>query len=247
MVDWNGTMDKNAAEVKDQNARLAKMITLREDERNKLSKDDLKRYEKLTLLLANLNAGKTVNTRELKLWLKDSYDKVAFYREEEKTYLALITDIPEELKDYERMLKLGDFYANRRDGRRKAQNNPTAMDDKADIAFDDAADTLRGILEENPDYVRFLDRDVSLEAGATNGIGHCEISIPRLITSRSKRRQGPCVYDRKSKIRKMQIRVVEEELRNIVDSVRYIDEKKPCAKSEKLQQLLNIDKDDDFF
>mgnify|MGYP006291500549 CR=1 FL=1 len=117
---------------------------------------------------------------------------------------------------------------------------------KADIAFDDAADTLRGILEENPDYVRFLDRDVSLEAGATNSIGHCEIGIPRLITSRSKRRQGPCVYDSKSTIRDMQIRVVEEELRGIVDSVRKADVKKPSVKSDVLEKLLRKGLDDDL-
>ena len=151
------------------------------------------------------------------------------------------------LKDYEEMLKLGDFYANRRDGKRKAQNNATVMDDKADIAFDDAADTLRGILEENPDYVRFLDRDVSLEAGATNSIGYCEIGIPRLITSRSKRREGIGLNESKTKKQQIKIRVVEDVLKGIAESVRKVDVKKPCEKSTKLKQLLNIDNDDDLF
>lgn len=228
-------------------AKLKKDVKLKASERKKLSEYDLKRYDKLTGILAKLKAGEKVYTSDLQRWLKDDYAGIAADWEEEMTYRALLADIPQDLKDYEAKLKRGDMFANRRDGKRKAQNKASVMDDFADKAFDEAADCLREILEENPSYVRYLDRNVSLESGAVNSIGHCEIGIPRLITSRSIHRQGVSVSDKKRTKNDIKIAVVEDVLLGIAESTRKTTVKKQSGQSDKLKKLLNnIDNEDDF-
>ena len=238
--------EKNLAKIR---AKLKPNLKLKASERKKLSEDDLKRYDKLTAILAKLKAKEKVGTRELEHWLgKDNYESIAAGWEEEKTYRALLADIPEELKDYEEKLKRGGMFANRRDGKPKTQNKLKEMDDFADKAFDDAADTLTGILAQNPEYARYLDRDVDLAAGATKSIGHCEIGIPRLITSRSIHRQGVSVSDRKRTQNDIKIDVVEDVLKGIVQSTRKIDVKKQSGQSDKLAKLLNnTGLDDELF
>lgn len=227
-------------------AKQRSSLKLKASERKKLSKDDQKRYDKLAGILAKLKAKVKVGARELRHWLgEEDYASIAEGWAEEKTYRAELANIPQDLKDYEAKLKRGGLFTNRRDGKRKEQNKADVMDDFADKAFDDAADFLREILEENPEYVRYLDREVSLEAGATNSIGHCQIGIPRLITSRSIHRQSTRVNESKRTQNNIKIEVVENVLTEIVSSVRDIGVKKQSVQSDKLARLMNNTRLDD--
>lgn len=238
--------DEQAKKLAGIRARLEKP-SLTASEYNHLSKKDQKRYDKLTGILAKLKANETVYTSDLKRWLGDAYEGIAATWEYEKVLRKDYAEIPSELKDFEAKLRRGDLFANRRDGKNKAQNKAAVMDDYADKAFDDAADFLQSILEEHPEYAMYLDRDVSLEAGHEDSIAYDEIGIPRLITSRSANRLSNGQLQTKRSKQDIKIEVVEDVLSGIVESVRYTGVIKQSDQSEKLKKLLNNwDNEDDF-
>lgn len=171
-------------------AKLKPNLKLKESERKKLSEDDLKRYDKLTTLLAKLNAGEKVYTSDLQRWLKDDYANIAEFWQLEKETRADFTNVPEELRVYEQMVKKGIFYASRSNTSSCKGNHQSAqsLHHLSEAAFEKAIERLQELLAEDAGYQQYLDRLVSFEAGSEIGIN--PIDIPRLITSRSLDRQG---------------------------------------------------------
>ena len=235
---------KDLAQIR---ARLKGGFELNEAERKKLSKDDLKRYDKLTAILAKLNAGEKVYTSDLQRWLKDDYASIAELWELEKETREQFSSVPEELREYENKIKKGLFFEGRRDYYRRRGHFEAAskMDVRAESEFEDALIRLEELITEDDSYRTYFDRAISFEAGAA--IGTNPIELPRLITSRSLDRQGTGIKAHIRRKQDVKIDVVEQVLTEIAESARNVDVKKPCEKSAKLQQLLNINTDDDLF
>lgn len=248
-----GAMNDNQKSVSEIRAKIHAAdndaIKLTESERKKLSKDDLKRYDKLTAILAQLKAGKTIDSSKMRRWLKDDYASIAECWDDEKKKREDFLDIPSELKEYEERLnkaifteKKSEFYS-RRGHKKSAQN----MRSQADRKYEGARERLMEILHANPYYHTYLDRPVSFDPNSEFDVGIDSIQMPRLITSRSLDRQGSGIKGHMNSIQDIKKQVVEGVLRGIVDSVRSLDVKKPCETHTKLQQLLNIEKDNDIF
>jgi hypothetical protein len=225
---------------------LKRDFKLKAAERKQLSREDLKRYDKLTVILAKLKTGEQVYTSDLTRWLRDDYKTIAERWEEEKQIREQMAYIPDELKEYEAMLSKPIFYANRRDSKGAKHKTADHMDTLSINFFVDAIRRLEEILTVNPSYTRYLDREVEFSNGNIHNISHDEIGVPRLITSRSAYRQG--IGQTKRKINEIRIEVVEDVLYEIASSVRIIGvEKTSDGSSNKLQELLKTRSDDDFF
>lgn len=241
------TMADNAERFEQIRERLNGRFALNEDERAKLSKTDLKRYDKLTAILAKLNAGEKVYTSDLQRWLKDDYASIAELWELEKETREQFSSVPEELREYENKIKKGLFFEGRRDSYRRHGNFKAAsnMDARAESEFEDALIRLEELITEDDSYRTYFDRAISFEFGSA--LGASAIELPRLITSRSLDRQGKGIKAHIRRKQDVKIDVVEQVLTEIAESARNVDVKKPCENSTKLQQLLNINNDDDFF
>lgn len=229
-------------------AKLKPNLALKVSERKKLPEDDLKRYDKLTAILAKLNAGEKVHNSDLKRWLKDDYANIAEFWQSEKETRADFTNVPEELRVYEKMVKKGIFYASRSNTSSCKGNHQLAesLHHRSEAAFEKAIERLQELLAEDAGYQQYLDRSVSFHAGSNIGIN--PIDIPRLITSRSLDRQGNGLDGHKRTKTDIKIDVIETVLADIAQSTRKIDVQKKSGHSDKLKKLLdNTGLDDELF
>jgi len=193
-------------------------------EREHLSKDDQKRYDKLTAILERLKAGEKVYTSDLKRWLKDDYAKIAEDWEKAKSLMAYFSDIPKDFRLYTELVKQAQFYKNRSDAYGRRGNSQTAnrIYYKSERYYELALEELSGLLALDPSLNIYLDRTVLFEAGSD--IGTNAIQIPRLITSRSLDRQGDRLKQVSQRKNQVKINVVETVLRGMTESTGPIDE-----------------------
>lgn len=224
--------------------RATRKVELDSEQREKLSKGDLKRFDKLTAILNKLQTGEKVCTSMLKRWLGDSYAEIAHQWEDEKATRDYFSDVPSELKRYAGIVKKAQFYENRSNyySNRRKSMAAQKMHNKAELHYEKALEALSELLAADQSLQFYLDRTVSFEPDSDIGLSATQ--VPRLITSRSIDKNFALKSVQSTK-HDLKIGVVERELIKIAESVRDKDVEKH---SEKLKKLLRIPGfDDDTF
>ena len=147
--------------------------------------NDAKRTKRLQALIESMNAGNDVARRDLKLALTtDEWNRYEASVQEQREFVAMLSDVPDLLQDYVLALKRADFLYARAEGmhpRGNAQSR-TSLYHQADHAYERALERLSEILAKDPNLRMWLDRDHN------DGISACSKmspGVPRLLTSKS--------------------------------------------------------------
>lgn len=174
-----------------------------------LSEKGKRRLKKLKVLLAKLNAGQHVQNRDLQTWLTaDEYEQMEKDWQEQKTEFRNI-EKPAELNEYELRLKKALLLYSRADylSRKGKSAGAKELFNQADTAFERTIECLQELLQLDPGKEIWFDRALDFSAGSHIGID--PESIPRIVTSRSRERQGSGILNAQQSKREIKVSVVE--------------------------------------
>jgi hypothetical protein len=152
----------------------------------KLSDKERKRLSKLEGILEQLKREKNVQNRKLQLWLTE--DEYAEFENEWQSQIELreeLKDKPDEIKEYEEILKKALFEYNKAEGysTRGHRESARKFHASAQKHFEGVLERLQEIIHANPNLQVWFDR--RLDFNAESHLSIDPISIPRVITSRS--------------------------------------------------------------
>ena len=209
-------------------------------EEEALDRDDKKRLAKLGRICTEPRRGKNVQNRQLQRWLTaDEYEQIEQEWLGQKEIRAEIEVKPDELCEYEQLLKRAIFFDNRAEGYSTRGKAALAkrFRNSADVLFERALEHLGEVLAANPALNLWLDRELCVEFGE-HSTGIDSESVPRVITSRSHNKSGGDV-GRMSKLEVKQL-VVESAINSILSSLvsNQIETLDPKQHSETLLKIL---------
>ncbi len=144
------------------------------------------REAKLEGLLAKLRAGKHVQNRDLAIWL--TAEEYAEYNEDvdaQRDSRTKLKQKPDEIKEYERLVKVATFVYNKGEGASQRGRNLAARKsyNLADTLFEDVLTHLQGIIAADPRLALWFDRDTGWSTSSQNSASPS--GVPRVVTSRS--------------------------------------------------------------
>lgn len=162
-----------------------------------LTDDEIKRMDKLVKILKNLESGKTVQNRQLEVWLSpNQYTAIhTDWQNELQSRKDHYGEKPDSLIEYERRLNEALFAFNRADSYSSKGNTRSAkkLHHKAERLFEDALEFLEVEIGKDMSLSHWLDRNID-----SSHLSHCPAGMPRLRTSRS--------LENRSKINRKSIR-----------------------------------------
>jgi hypothetical protein len=149
--------------------------------------------KKIKVLLKKLDNGKNVSKRDIANTLGDQalQEYEAEWQLEQDTRLK-IEDKPQEIKDYEALLKRADFAEHRADGIKvskrdkkdhRNRNSQVRLRDTAESLYEDALINAEEIITANPSYRIWFDRELDFTPNGDLHTSCCK--VPRIVTSRS--------------------------------------------------------------
>ena len=206
-------------------------------ESDKFDRDDKKRLAKLGRICTELRRGKNVQNRQLQRWLTaDEYEQFEQEWLGQKEIRAELEAKPDELCEYEQLLKRAIFFDNRAEGYSTRGKAALAkrFSNRADVLFERALEHLGESVAADPALNMWLDRTVCVEAGA-DSTGIDSESVPRVITSRSHNKSGGDVRQM-SKL-EVKLMVVESAINSILAAVKD-DEMKAVSRKQTLDGFL---------
>ena len=222
--------------------RLHEKVTLDEQiaralEEDTLDRDDKKRLAKLGKICAELRRGKNVQNRQLQRWLTaDEYEQFEQEWLGQKEIRAELEAKPDELCEYEQLLKQAIFFDNRAEGYSTRGKAVLAkrFRNRADVLFERALEHLGEAVAADPALNMWLDRELCVEAGE-HSTGIDSESVPRVITSRSHNKS--CGDIRQMSKLEVKLMVVESAINAILAAVKD-DEMKAVSRKETLVDFL---------
>jgi hypothetical protein len=185
-----------------------------------------RRKRALEKLLEKLKSGKNVQNRDLKTGLTaDEY--VEFERDlaQQREVREQLADKPEDIKEYERLLKRAQFIYNKCEGYGAGQRpspRKTKMIEKlaadAESAFEDVLEHLSDIISCDAGLRIWFDRDIDFTVDGN--LQPDPAAVPRVVTSRSLERAGSGIAALKLKRIDVKTNAVERALQRLnVDPV----------------------------
>jgi hypothetical protein len=149
--------------------------------------------DKIKKLLAKLAGGEDVSKRDLKNTLgEDGLNEYIGLWEQEKDRRSIYENKPEDIKEYEAILKKADFANSKADGIKINKRSTKDMRGRyanerlrtqAESLYEDALIKLEEIITKDKTLVVWFDRELDFTTNGT--IGPDNVAIPRVVTSRS--------------------------------------------------------------
>ena len=237
--------NKTASIIKQLLGKSSPIIVKRE-----LHQTEKNRALKLEALLAKLEAGEHVQNRTLKTWLTDDeYQLLITGWDTQKQLRDELNSKPEQLTDYEHLLKLADFTYNKAEAYSNRGKHSAAklLFSQADRHYEKALERLQEIIADDPQLHLWFDRDT--EWAFENTLSLSPVSVPRCFTSRSQNKLSSSSHYLQHEIltiAQFKLKVVQQAYNDLTI------EQAPCSKSVngqsgKLKALLNNHLDDDLF
>ena len=231
MSEWSDNKAKPASSVLN---KLRADVEKANPRREQLTKKEEEKLAKLEVIADKLRRGKNVPNRNLKVWLTaDEYAEIEADWQMQRELRQELKDKPTELARYDDTLKKATFYRNRAEGYSCKGKSSTAKGfyAKSEQYCESAFEILQEILHADEGLRMWLDRPISFEAGSDIG-ADLEL-LPRLITSRSQKRQNNDA--RKSSKQEVKLAVVERAM----FSIGRDDVVGQIGAGSKLQSVLN--------
>lgn len=205
----------------------------------KLTEQEQKREKKLLDILERLEAGEHIQNRKLETWLtEDEFDSISTYNDHAKDFNSKFDHKPDEIKDYESILKKGNFAYNRAEGYSRKGNKQTAKKfyNEAEEIFESAIERAQEIIDSDPEMRVWFDRDP--DCGGSGEASLDPVGIPRAVTSRSLDNQGGCKMPilKKKEVKTKVVQQALEDLQREPLTQAEIDEQNALI-AEKLKQL----------
>ncbi len=166
--------------------------------------------KKIKALLKKLKDGMNVSIRDLRNTLGEQavIDYQNEWQLEQDTRLKA-EDKPQEIKEYEALLKRADFTEHRADGIKVSKrdkkdiynrNSQSRLRSKAESLYEDTIIRAEEIVTANPHYAIWFDRQLDF---TPNGDLHTSSSkVPRVVTSRSPNKLNSATTRTKQDIKK---------------------------------------------
>jgi len=158
--------------------------------RRKLTSKESKRLAKLESIADKLKRRENVQNRQLQTWLSDDeYAQLEYEWQEQLELRIELKEKPSDLKRYEEKLKQATFNYNRAEGYSSKGKHDTAKTfyNNRESLCEDALEILQEILHSDSSLRVWFDGDISFEVGGD--LSANIVSLPRLITSRSNKKQ----------------------------------------------------------
>ena len=160
--------------------------------------------------LCRLKRGENVQNRDLKAWL--GAERYAIFEAMQREQVELrdgLENKPAEIVEYERRLKAAVFADNKAEGYSARRKFDAALKarHKAEQLFEQTLEYLQEIVAEDASLRDWFDRDTAWtidgEAGAN------AVSMPKVVTSKSKAKKSGGMLVRKQSTREMKIYAIE--------------------------------------
>lgn len=208
-----------------------------------LNESECKRVNKLRGLLKKAQAGEHIQNRTLQVWLtNDEYQLIDDLWEQQKLLRDELKNKPNEIKEYEELLRQALFAYNKADDYSTKGRHKTAskLMNEADGYFERVLEKAEEINATQPHLRSWFDRDLSQLENSSLGLS--PDLVPRVITSRSLIKQSSGLQGAIMNINEVKQYVINKAL----DDLLYASStsNNPSSKS-KLDELLNRD-DEDF-
>jgi flagellin-specific chaperone FliS len=207
--------------------------------RRVLNGNEQKRVDRLEAILQRLRAGEHIQNRMLKAWLTaDEFALLNDVWENQKLLRAELQNKPDEIKDYEEILRQALFAYSKADNHSIKGRHKTAskLMNEADRYFERVLEKAEEINATQPHLRSWFDRDLSQTDNSSLGLS--PDLVPRVITSRSLIKQSSGLQGAIMNINEVKQYVINKALDDLLYSPN------PSSKS-KLDELLNGG-DDDF-
>lgn len=207
--------------------------------RRTLNDAEQKRVKRLEAILKRVQSGEHVQNRMLKVWLtEDEYKLLDDVLENQKLLREELQNKPDEIKEYEELLRKALFAYNRADKYSTMGIHKTAskLMNEADSYFERVLEKADEINATRPDLRHWFDRDPS--QASNNLLGLSPDLVPRIITSRSLIKQSGGLQNAIMNINEVKQYVINKAL----DDLLYASSS--SSKKSKLEELLGQDDDE---
>lgn len=167
---------------------------------------------KLKEIVDDLKSGKNVQNRKLKVWLSaEAYEQLEAEWAEQKELRDQLSDKPEVVRDYEKLLRKATFWHNRAvAAEARGQAAHSKLDDRATDYYERALDRLIESVPNDPSLQAWFDRDLDFSAGTELQAGAG--TMPIVVTSKSvENRAGGFAMAKQTK-QQVKLAAVEREI-----------------------------------
>ena len=153
-------------------------------------KSQEKRINKLKQVLERLSRGKIVQNRQLKSVLgAEGYARYLDDCEYQQHLRVMLKDKPDEIIEYERLLKAATFAYNKADSKsQKGHRSAKKMFGVSDTLFERLSEYLTEKIVRHHDLEAWFDRPLAM--AAEDSFGLSPDSFPQIITSKSLKNKG---------------------------------------------------------
>lgn len=183
-----------------------------------LTQEDLRRLTALEDILNQLQQGKHIQNRRLKIWLSE--DDYSFLTEEWQSQQELREELqekPDVIVDYEQRLRKATLLYNRAEGYRRKGNREQLkrFEQQYTSELEDLIECYAEIIAEDYSMTQWFDRDLDFDAGGDSTADLA--SVPRVVTSKSAEAYGTGgMLSRKRSKRDLKISVVEHAIDQLI-------------------------------
>jgi hypothetical protein len=208
----------------------------------KLNEEEHKRVKRLEAILRRAQSGEHIQNRMLKVWLTDDeYSLLDDVWENQKLLRDDLLNKPDEIKEYEELLRQALFVYHRADKYSIKGIHKTAskLMHQADGYFERVLEKAEEINTTRPDLRHWFDRDPSQTSN--NLLGLSPDLVPRIITSRSLIKQSGGLQNAIMNINEVKQYVI----RMALDSLLYAPSapSSNSSRKSKLEKLLEQNDD----
>jgi hypothetical protein len=174
-----------------------------------MAKTDAARLAKLRDMLERLKRGEIVLNRQLRIWLGHE-DYAAYERQwsDQQELRDDLADKPDEIKEYERLLKRANFIYNKAEGAsQRGRKSARKLFNEAEDAFERVLERGSEIVGSDPSLSEWFDRDTKYEMGST--LVSSPDGVPKIVTSRGANNGGGGILVRKMTKRELKTYTLE--------------------------------------
>ena len=219
------------------------MLSNKNRVRRKLNDAEQKRVGRLEAILKRAQSGEHIQNRMLKVWLTDDeYELLDTVWENQKLLRDELQNKPDEIKEYEELLRQALFVYNRADkySVNGAHKTASKLMNEADGYFERVLEKAEEINATRPDLRHWFDRDPSQTTNSLLGLS--PDLVPRIVTSRSLIKQSGGLQNAIMNINEVKQYVINLALDDLLYAPSVLSSS--SSKKSKLEELLGQDDDE---